>query len=166
MVYINDNFTRLPETYLFSEIAKRVQAFKNEHPEAQIIRMGIGDVTLPLPKTVIEAMHKAVDEMATGATFKGYGPEQGYSFLIDKIIEYDTITKEEEQWNQVNPSCLLAYLGIRGFANMVETSSKDIYKNALPILAYYDIFKNYYANTQEEELDQSNECTSGVCPIR
>ena len=61
MVYINDNFTRLPETYLFSEIAKRVQAFKNEHPEAQIIRMGIGDVTLPLPKTVIEAMHKAVD---------------------------------------------------------------------------------------------------------
>ncbi len=89
MVYINDNFTRLPETYLFSEIAKRVQAFKNEHPEAQIIRMGIGDVTLPLPKTVIEAMHKAVDEMATGATFKGYGPEQGYSFLIDKIIEHD-----------------------------------------------------------------------------
>jgi LL-diaminopimelate aminotransferase len=89
MVYVNDNFTRLPETYLFSEIAKRVQAFKNEHPEAKIIRMGIGDVTLPLPKTVIEAMHKAVDEMATGATFKGYGPEQGYSFLIEKIIEHD-----------------------------------------------------------------------------
>ncbi len=89
MVYVNDNFTRLPETYLFSEIAKRVQAFKNEHPEAKIIRMGIGDVTLPLPKTVVEAMHKAVDEMATGATFKGYGPEQGYSFLIEKIIEHD-----------------------------------------------------------------------------
>ena len=66
--------------------------------------------------------------------------------------EYDTITKEEDQWNQVNPSCLLAYLGIRGFANMVGTSSKIVSKNALPILAYYDIFKNYYANTQEENF--------------
>lgn len=65
---------------------------------------------------------------------------------------YDTITTEEEQWNQVNPSCLLAYLGIRGFANMAETTSKKISKNALPILAYYDIFKNYYANTQEENF--------------
>ncbi len=65
---------------------------------------------------------------------------------------YDTITTEEEQWNQVNPSCLLAYLGIRGFANMVGATSKNISKNALPILAYYDIFKNYYANTQEENF--------------
>ena len=64
---------------------------------------------------------------------------------------YDTVTKEEEQWNQVNPSCLLAYLGIRGFANM-GTNSKKTSKNALPILAYYDIFKNYYANTQENNF--------------
>lgn len=66
--------------------------------------------------------------------------------------QYDIVNKEEEQWSQVNPSCLLAYLGIRGFANMVSTSSKLISKNALPILAYYDIFKNYYANTQEENF--------------
>lgn len=66
--------------------------------------------------------------------------------------QYDTITTEEEQWNQVNPSCLLAYLGIRGFANMVGATSKNVSKNALPILAYYDIFKNYYANTQEENF--------------
>lgn len=66
--------------------------------------------------------------------------------------QYDTITTEEEQWNQVNPSCLLAYLGIRGFANMTGTSSKLVAKNAIPILAYYDIFKNYYANTQEENF--------------
>lgn len=66
--------------------------------------------------------------------------------------KYDIVTKEEEQWNQVNPSCLLAYLGIRGFANMVGVSSKIVPKNALPILAYYDIFKNYYANTQEENF--------------
>ena len=66
--------------------------------------------------------------------------------------EYDTITTEENQWNQVNPSCLLAYLGIRGFANMNGATSKIVSKNALPILAYYDIFKNYYANTQEENF--------------
>lgn len=66
--------------------------------------------------------------------------------------QYDTITTEEEQWNQVNPSCLLAYLGIRGFANMEEPTTKIVSKNALPILAYYDIFKNYYANTQEENF--------------
>lgn len=66
--------------------------------------------------------------------------------------QHDTMTKEEEQWNQVNPSCLLAYLGIRGFANMAVTNIKKTSKNALPILAYYDIFKNYYANTQEENF--------------
>lgn len=66
--------------------------------------------------------------------------------------EYDTITTEEEQWNQVNPSCLLAYLGIRGFANIDGPASKNISKNAAPILTYYDIFKNYYANTQEENF--------------
>ena len=63
----------------------------------------------------------------------------------------DAITTEEEQWNQVNPSCLLAYLGIRGYANITGTT-KNISKNAVPILAYYDIFKNYYANTQEENF--------------
>ena len=66
--------------------------------------------------------------------------------------QYDIVKTEEEQWNQVNPSCLLAYLGIRGFANMEGPKSKNISKNALPILAYYDIFKNYYANTQEENF--------------
>ena len=66
--------------------------------------------------------------------------------------QYDTITTEEQQWNQVNPSCLLAYLGIRGFANITGTNSKIVAKNALPILAYYDIFKDYYANTQEEDF--------------
>ena len=66
--------------------------------------------------------------------------------------QYDTITTEEEQWNQVNPSCLLAYLGIRGFANMNGVTSKIVAKNALPIIAYYDIFKNYYANKQEDNF--------------
>lgn len=65
---------------------------------------------------------------------------------------YDAVTTEEEQWSQVNPSCLLAYLGIRGYANITKSSTKSIFKNAVPILAYYDIFKNYYANTQEENF--------------
>ena len=66
--------------------------------------------------------------------------------------KYDNVTTENDQWKQVNPSCLLAYLGIRGFANTNVTGSKNVSKNALPILSYYDIFKNYYANTQEENF--------------
>lgn len=89
MVTINDNFQKLPGSYLFSEIAKRVAAYKESNPSAKIIRMGIGDVTLPLCDAVIKAMHKAVDEMADPSTFRGYGPEQGYKFLIDTIIKND-----------------------------------------------------------------------------
>ncbi len=87
MATINDNYLKLPGSYLFAEIARRVAAFKESHPEADIIRLGIGDVTQPLPAACIEAMHKAVDEMAHAETFRGYGPEQGYSFLTEAIIE-------------------------------------------------------------------------------
>ena len=87
MATINDNYLKLPGSYLFAEIARRVAAFKEAHPEADIIRLGIGDVTQPLPAACIEAMHKAVDEMAHAETFHGYGPEQGYSFLTEAIIE-------------------------------------------------------------------------------
>lgn len=86
MALINENYLKLPGSYLFAEIARRIQVFKNEHPSADIIRLGIGDVTQPLPKASIEAMHIAVDEMASQKTFRGYGPEQGYDFLIEKII--------------------------------------------------------------------------------
>ena len=87
MAYINENYLKLPGNYLFAEVARRVAAFRSEHPDAEIIRLGIGDVTLPLPAVSIEAMHAAVDEMAKKETFRGYGPEQGYDFLIDAIIE-------------------------------------------------------------------------------
>lgn len=89
MATINDNYLKLPGSYLFAEIARRVAAFKQAHPEADIIRLGIGDVTQPLPMACIEAMHKAVDEMAHAETFRGYGPEQGYTFLTDAIIEHN-----------------------------------------------------------------------------
>ncbi|EHQ87763.1 LL-diaminopimelate aminotransferase [Desulfosporosinus youngiae] len=89
MALMNENYLRLPGSYLFSEIARRVSQFKNENPAADIIRLGIGDVTRPLPPAVIEAMKTAVDEMGRAETFRGYGPEQGYDFLIEKIIEND-----------------------------------------------------------------------------
>jgi len=89
MAHINENYFKLPGSYLFAEIGRRIAAFKAEHPDANIIRLGIGDVTRPLPPAVIEAMHKAVDDMAQAETFRGYGPEQGYDFLIRKVIEHD-----------------------------------------------------------------------------
>ena len=85
MATVNENYLKLPGSYLFAEIGRRVTAFKEAHPEADIIRLGIGDVTQPLPAVCIEAMHKAVDEMAQAETFRGYGPEQGYDFLIEAI---------------------------------------------------------------------------------
>lgn len=89
MALVNEHFLKLQSNYLFSDIAKKVNSFKITHPKQKIIRMGIGDVTQPLAPVVIEAMHKAVDEMASKETFHGYGPEQGYPFLIDAIIKND-----------------------------------------------------------------------------
>lgn len=89
MAQINENYLKLPGSYLFSDIAKKVAAYQAEHPEKEVIKMGIGDVTRPLVPAVIEAMHKAVDEMGTAEGFRGYGPEQGYDFLREKIVEND-----------------------------------------------------------------------------
>jgi LL-diaminopimelate aminotransferase len=89
MALVNENYLKLSGNYLFSEIARRVNQFKTNNPEADIIRLGIGDVTRPLAPAVIEAMHKGVEEMGSSETFRGYGPDQGYQFLIEKIIEND-----------------------------------------------------------------------------
>lgn len=89
MFKVNDNFTLLPSSYLFSEVARRVRLYSEAHPDAEILRMGIGDVTRPLCPAVVDALHRAVDDEACADTFHGYGPEQGYSFLIDKILEWD-----------------------------------------------------------------------------
>lgn len=89
MALVNEHFLKLRGSYLFSDIAKRVNAFKVTHPEAKLIRLGIGDVTQPLPQACIKAMHRAVDEMASADTFHGYGPEQGYDFLINAILKHD-----------------------------------------------------------------------------
>ena len=86
---ISENYLKLSESYLFAEIARKVNDYKKKHPEADVISLGIGDVTQPLAPAVVEALHKAVDEMAVAASFRGYGPERGYDFLREAIVEND-----------------------------------------------------------------------------
>lgn len=89
MIRVNENYQKLQASYLFVNIGKKVKAFQEAHPDREIIRLGIGDVTLPLSKSVLAAFHKGVDEMGEASTFKGYGPEQGYGFLRDAIAKVD-----------------------------------------------------------------------------
>lgn len=93
MFKVNENYLFLKESYLFSTIAEKVEKYKTTNPGADLIRFGIGDVTLPLPPSVIKAIHTSADEMGSRETFRGYGPEQGYSFLRDKIVEIDYLQK-------------------------------------------------------------------------
>lgn len=93
MTYINEDFLKLPGAYLFSEIAQKVRAFKAQNPEADVISLGIGDVTQPLIPAVTEALHRAADEMAHAETFRGYGPERGYGFLRKAIVENDFLAR-------------------------------------------------------------------------
>ena len=86
---INENFLKLEDSYLFSTIAKKVAKYQKDNPDKRIIKLGIGDVTRPIVPAVIEAMHKAVNEMGTSEGFKGYGPEQGYEFLRNIIVKND-----------------------------------------------------------------------------
>ena len=87
MARLNDNYLKLKAGYLFPEIGRRVKAFTDANPEAKVIKLGIGDVTQPLAPAIIDAFHKAVDDLTQGESFMGYGPEQGYKFLIDTLIE-------------------------------------------------------------------------------
>ena len=89
MAEINQNFQKLPGSYLFAEIARRTAAYQAANPDKKLIKMGIGDVTRPLAPSVIRAMHKAVDEMGSADTFMGYGPYEGYDFLRDAIVQHD-----------------------------------------------------------------------------
>lgn len=93
---LNTDFQKIPASYLFSDIAKRVAEYQEKHPDQQILRLGIGDVTLPLAPVVVQALHDATDEQAYAQTFRGYGPEQGYAFLREAIAngEYASIGVE------------------------------------------------------------------------
>lgn len=123
MIKINKNFEKLPGSYLFAEINRRVTKYQEEHPDAKIIRMGIGDVTLPLPPASIEAMHKAVDEMAARETLRGYGPEQGYAFLRELIVKHDFAPYGVE----LDPSEIFISDGAKSdTANIVDLFSNDV----------------------------------------
>ncbi len=87
MAAVNDNYSKLQAGYLFPEIGRRVRAFQKVHPDASVIRLGIGDVTLPLAPAIVQALHDAVEDMSKRAY--GYGPECGYDFLVDAIVEHD-----------------------------------------------------------------------------
>lgn len=93
MARINAHYTKLQAGYLFPEIARRVNAYCQAHPDAPVIRLGIGDVTEPLPPAIVAAMHAAVDEMAQRSSFRGYGPEQGYDFLREAIATHDYLAR-------------------------------------------------------------------------
>ncbi|OVE74907.1 LL-diaminopimelate aminotransferase, partial [bacterium E08(2017)] len=89
MIRINENYKKLQASYLFSNIAKKVAAFTEANPDKNIIKLGIGDVTKPLPAACVKALHTATDEMAASESFRGYGPEQGYDFLREAIAKND-----------------------------------------------------------------------------
>jgi LL-diaminopimelate aminotransferase len=89
MARINEHYAKLPASYLFPEIGRRVRTYQAAHPDARVIRLGIGDVTEPLAPAIVTAMHAAVDEMGKRETFRGYGPEQGYDFLVEAIRDHD-----------------------------------------------------------------------------
>ncbi len=89
MALVNEHFLKLKSNYLFSDIAKRVEKYRTENPDKKIIRLGIGDVTRPLPAASLEAMHRAIDDLSRTETFYGYGPEQGYDFLREAIVKHD-----------------------------------------------------------------------------
>lgn len=93
MAYVNENFLRLQDSYLFANITKKVNNYIKDNPEKKIIKLGIGDVTLPIPKCITKEIKSAAEEMERKETFKGYGPEQGYLFLREKITIYDYLEK-------------------------------------------------------------------------
>ena len=132
MIKINENYLKLKASYLFSDIAKRVAAFQQAHPDLEIIKLGIGDVTRALPPACIEALHRAVDEMADDDTFHGYGPEQGYSFLREQIARHDY----QDRGADIAPDEIFVSDGAKcDTGNIQEIFSTDI-KIAIPDPVY------------------------------
>jgi len=132
MIKINENYFKLQASYLFSDIAKRISAFQDANPEKEIIKLGIGDVTKALPEASIKAFHEAIDEMAKDSTFKGYGPEQGYSFLREKIALEDYQSRNAD----IDPDEIFISDGAKcDTANIQEIFSPDI-KIAIPDPVY------------------------------
>jgi len=132
MIRINENYRKLQSSYLFSEIAKRVATFQEGNPDIDVIKLGIGDVTRPLPEACIRAFHEGVDDLAKGPSFKGYGPEQGYPFLREKIAAHDFQSRNAD----IDPSEIFVSDGSKcDTANIQELFATDI-KIAIPDPVY------------------------------
>jgi len=132
MIKINENYLKLQASYLFAEIKNRTTAFQEAHPDREIIKLGIGDVTMPLPQACIQAFHRAVDEMADDTTFRGYGPEQGYAFLREKIAKTDF----QDRGADISPDEIFLSDGAKcDNGNIQEIFSTDI-KIAIPDPVY------------------------------
>jgi LL-diaminopimelate aminotransferase len=124
MIRINENYAKLSSSYLFSEVARRVEAFQKAHPDAQVTRLGIGDVTLPLTPTVLAAYRAAVEEMGSESTFRGYGPELGYDFLRASIAEIDFRARGA----QISPEEIVISDGAKSdTANIQELFAHDLH---------------------------------------
>lgn len=122
MFTANQDYLKLPGSYLFSTVAKKTRAFTDAHPEAKIIRLGIGDVTRPLPPAVISALHKAVDEMASAETFRGYAPDLGYAFLREAMAKVDF----QERGCQIDPDEIFISDGAKSdSANIQEIFARE-----------------------------------------
>jgi len=132
MITINENFLKLQASYLFAEIKNRTTAYQEAHPDRDVIKLGIGDVTQPLPPACIQAFHRGVDEMADAKTFRGYGPEQGYEFLRKKIARHDFQSRGAD----ISPDEIFISDGAKcDNGNIQEIFSKDI-KIAVPDPVY------------------------------
>jgi LL-diaminopimelate aminotransferase len=132
MITINENYLKLQASYLFAEIKNRTAAYQQAHPDREVIKLGIGDVTRPLPPACIEAFHRGVDEMADAKTFRGYGPEQGYAFLREKIARHDFQARGAD----ISPDEIFISDGAKcDNGNIQEIFSKDI-KIAVPDPVY------------------------------
>jgi LL-diaminopimelate aminotransferase len=132
MIKINENYLKLQASYLFAEIKNRTAAFQEAHPDREVIKLGIGDVTRPLPQACIQAFHRGVDEMADAKTFRGYGPEQGYEFLREKIARHDFQARGAD----IAPDEIFISDGAKcDNGNIQEIFSKDI-KIAIPDPVY------------------------------
>ena len=132
MITINESYLKLQASYLFAEIKNRTAAFQEAHPDKDVIKLGIGDVTRPLPPACIQAFHRGVDEMADAKTFRGYGPEQGYEFLREKIAQYDFQARGAD----IAPDEIFISDGAKcDNGNIQEIFSKDV-KIAVPDPVY------------------------------
>ncbi len=132
MITINENYLKLQSSYLFAEIKNRTAAFQDAHPDREVIKLGIGDVTRPLSPACIQAFHRGVDEMADARTFRGYGPEQGYEFLREKIARHDFQARGAD----ISPDEIFISDGAKcDNGNIQEIFSKDI-KIAIPDPVY------------------------------